>query len=58
MTHLPNGWNTERAPGWWDIHYLTHHCGWRSNTPYDLAADQHRINWIIQTHRCNSRTPT
>lgn len=38
MSWIPPDWETSRASGYGEFHYLTHTpCGWRSHNFYDLV---------------------
>lgn len=50
---LPYGWSAERTPGYGEVHYLIHECGWRSAMAYDLICNEAQVRPVVYNHVCD-----
>jgi hypothetical protein len=59
MSWIPPDWETSRASGYFEFHYLTHTpCGWTSHNYYDLVLDlsslgRQQAKNVVYSHRCD-----
>ncbi|WP_306365363.1 hypothetical protein [Nocardia sp. CC227C] len=56
---LPSDWTAERAPGWFEVHHLTHEpCGFTTGMAYDLWGTgpfgESAARAVVYGHTCDS----